>query len=113
MNVIRHHHRDVQIVLCVVVMAAAGKDNAPVLIGQYSAILGHKRDEVRLVVTLQVRQITTIKAHNCEFENLLFRLARTVITKAGVSGELALARPDEGVRAYVSGGVRAYVVWAG
>ena len=51
-NMIRHYDRDVQIVLCVVVMAAAGKDNVPVLIGQHSAILRHKCNEVRLVVTL-------------------------------------------------------------
>ena len=67
MNVVWHHDRDMEIVFSSVVMGTARKDNIAVRIGQHSAILRHKCNEVRLVVTLQVRQIATIKAHDCKF----------------------------------------------
>jgi|SRR5271169_2569947 len=62
-NMIGHHHRDVQLVLPAMIMAAAGKYNIASPIRQYTTELRHKRDEMRLEIHLQVRQIAAVELH--------------------------------------------------
>ncbi len=63
MNMIGHYDGHFQAISSAVIVNAASQHNVARPLGQDATKLGAKRDEVRCVVALHVRQIATIELH--------------------------------------------------
>jgi len=66
-NVVRHHNGNIQIVSRVMTMSAAVQHNLPGPIRHDAAFFRTECDEVRPVITLDVRQVATTEGHNFIF----------------------------------------------
>ena len=63
MDVIWHDHDHPKVVPLLVIVPAAIEDDLPRPVGQNAAILRDKRDEMRLIVPLQMRQVSAVESH--------------------------------------------------
>ena len=67
MHVVRHDYGNIQIVSRVMTMNAAVQHNLPGPIRHDAAFFRAESDEVRPVITLDVRQVATTEGHNIIF----------------------------------------------
>ena len=67
MDMIGHHYRNVQVVSDAMIVDAAPEHELTSPFRHNPAIFRHKRNEVRLIVALKVRQVATIERHRGEW----------------------------------------------
>lgn len=87
MHMIRHDDRHAQIVCLLMIMPATIEHDLTCPIRQDAAILRNKRDEMWLVVALQVRKIAAIKGH----ERIV---ARDAVVRLEIEREKLCGCPD-------------------
>lgn len=61
MHMIRHNNGRVQVVACVAIMQAGSQHNVASTLWQDRAAIGHEGDEMRLAVSLQVREFPAVE----------------------------------------------------
>src|SRR5438874_10476243 len=66
-DMIGHHYRNVQVVSDAMIVDAAPEHELTSPFRHNPAIFRHKRNEVRLIVALKVRQVATIERHRGEW----------------------------------------------
>jgi hypothetical protein len=64
MNVVGHHHRNFKAIARAVIVDAAPQHNIAGPVWQNAAKLSAKRDEVRRVIALHMRQVAAVELHS-------------------------------------------------